>query len=82
MVFEDIAHRDELDIFGAGHQVDDGLGPASAAADEARFELLLARTTNQFGPKQCKCGRAKPRGGCFAEERSPGKGIRVVFHVV
>lgn len=26
--------------------------------------------------------RAKPRGGCFAEERSPGNGIRVVFHDV
>ena len=82
MIFEDIAHRDEVHILGAGHQVDDSLRAAASAADESGFEFFLAGAAHQFRPDQSKSGCTNARRGGFSKERPPCDRVLSIFHDV
>ena len=82
VVVKDIAHRDEVHVLGAGDHIDDGLGAAATAANDARFQFFLPRSANEFGTEQRKCGRAETGGGRFAEEGTAGDRVLWGFHDV
>src|SRR5690348_17032009 len=44
MIFENVRHRDQIDVFVTGKQVHDRLRTAAAATDEAGFQPIFRRS--------------------------------------
>ena len=76
MVFEDVGHGGEFDLFVAGEQVNDGLGAASAASYQAGFQRAVGSSYGrQFGESESR--RAGEKGGLF-DKIPAGDGIGIL----
>ena len=77
VIFKNIGHRHELDVFVAGQHIDHGLGAAASAADNAGTQLFFARAANEVGLDD---GEGRSGGGDVPQQRPPGDRIRLICH--
>jgi hypothetical protein len=80
VVLEDVAHSHQFHVFVAMQELLGRFRAPSAAADQPRLQLLIARASHQLRPDNRKYsgGRARPRG--FHHKRPSGDFVRTLFH--